>query len=112
MGEKKLVHLAASLLDLVDLVILSLDAEVGGINLLPQIVLGALKTGGLVNDILDSGASGVEGEHQLVLLCGQLAVDLGHGGAVSHGLVDVGLGDGNLLLVLLLELCLAPEKPV
>ena len=109
---KKLVHLAAGLLDLVDLVILSLDAEVGGINLLPQIVLGALKTGGLVNDILDSGASGVEGEHQLVLLCGQLAVDLGHGGAVSHGLVDVGLGDGNLLLVLLLELCLAPEKPV
>ena len=61
-------HLAAGLLDLVDLVILSLDAEVGGINLLPQIVLGALKTGGLVNDILDSGASGVEGEHQLVLL--------------------------------------------
>ena len=67
---------------------------------------------GVFSLYLDSGSSGVEGEHQLVLLSGQLGVDLRHGGAVSHGLVDVGLGDGNLLLVLLLELCLAPEKPV
>ena len=31
-------------------------------------------------------------------------MDLDHSAAISNGLVDVGLGDGNLLLVLLLVL--------
>ena len=57
---------------------------------------------------LDGGSTGCQGKNKLVLLGGELGVDLHHGAAVSSGLVDVGLSNGNLLLVLLLvlaELC-------
>merc|ERR1719461_1274047 len=96
--------LGASLLDLVDLVVLALNAGVGGVNLLLQVVLSSLQPVGLVDDLLHSGATGLQSKHQLVLLGGELAVDLNHSGALAHSLVDVGLGDGNLLLVLLLVL--------
>ena len=48
----KKYNLCSSLLDLIDLVVLALDAGVGGINLLLQVVLGSLKPVGLVNDVL------------------------------------------------------------
>ena len=53
---------------------------------------------------LNSRSTGVQRKNELVLLSGKLGVDLDHGAAISHGLVDVGLGNGNLLLVLLLVL--------
>ena len=53
---------------------------------------------------LNGGSTGCQGKNKLVLLGGELGVDLNHGAAVSHGLVNVGLSDGNLLLVLLLVL--------
>merc|ERR1719242_1129466 len=68
--------LGASLLDLVDLVVLALDAGVGGVNLLLQVVLSSLQPVGLVDDLLHSGATGLQSEHQLVLLGGELGVDL------------------------------------
>merc|ERR1719278_1086723 len=49
--------LGASLLDLVDLVVLALDAGVGGVNLLLQVVLSSLQPVGFVDDILHSGAT-------------------------------------------------------
>ena len=45
-------NLGSGLLDLVDLVVLALDPGVGGINLLLQVVLGSLKSVGLVNYFL------------------------------------------------------------
>merc|ERR1719189_2917254 len=96
--------LGSSLLDLVDLVVLTLDTGVGRINLLLQVVLGSLQPIGLVNDVLNGGSTRCQGKNKLVLLSGELGVDLNHGAAVSHGLVDVSLSDGNLLLVLLLVL--------
>ena len=48
----KKYNLCSSLLDLIDLVVLALDAGVGGINLFLQVVLGSLKPVGLVNDVL------------------------------------------------------------
>ena len=53
---------------------------------------------------LNGGSTGCQGKNKLVLLGGELGVDLNHGAAVSYGLVDVGLSNGNLLLVLLLVL--------
>ena len=50
----KRYNLCSSLLDLIDLVVLALDAGVGGINLFLQVVLGSLKPVGLVNDVLKS----------------------------------------------------------
>merc|ERR1719350_1799702 len=67
-------------------------------------VLGVLVILALVNGVLNGGSTGCKGKNKLVLLGGELGVDLNHGAAVSHGLVDVGLSDGNLLLVLLLVL--------
>merc|ERR1719479_108243 len=96
-------HLGAGLLDTVDGVVLSLDAGVGLVHLLLQVVPGVLQAGGFVDDLLDSGAAGLESQDQLVLLSGELGVDISHGGALGDGLVDVGLGNGDLVLVLLLE---------
>ena len=48
----KKYNLCSSLLDLIDLVVFALDAGVGGINLLLQVVLSSLKPVGLVNDVL------------------------------------------------------------
>merc|ERR1719411_2300119 len=96
--------LGSGLLDLVDLVVLALDPGVGGINLLLQIILCSLKAVGLVNDFLNCRSTGLKSKNELVLLSRKLGVDLDHSAAISNGLVDVGLGDGNLLLVLLLVL--------
>ena len=46
----------------------------------------------------------MEGHDELIFLRGKLGVDFNHSAALAHSLVDVGLGDGNLLLVLLLVL--------
>merc|ERR550539_1077955 len=97
-------HLGAGLLDTVDGVVLSLDTGVGLVHLLLQVVPGVLNAGGFVDEVLDSGATGLESQDQLVLLSGELGVDISHGGALGHGLVDVGLGHGDLVLVLLLVL--------
>merc|ERR1711963_1052256 len=96
--------LGSGLLDSVDGVVLSLHTGVGLVHLLLQIVPGVLNAGGFVDDLLDSGAAGLEGQHQLVLLSGELGVDFSDGGALSAGLVNVSLGDGDLVLVLLLVL--------
>ena len=53
---------------------------------------------------LNGGTTRLQGHNQLVLLSGELGVDLNHSAALAHSLVDVGLGDGDLLLVLLLVL--------
>merc|ERR1719400_1173284 len=42
--------------------------------------------------------------NKLVLLSRELGVDLDHSTTISHSLVDVGLGNGDLLLILLLVL--------
>ena len=97
-------NLGSGLLDLVDLVVLALDAGVGGVNLLLQVVLSSLQPVGFVDDLLHSGATGLQSKHQLVLLGGELGVDLNHSGTLAHSLVDVCLGNGDLLLVLLLVL--------
>merc|ERR1719471_2773419 len=97
-------HLGTGLLDTVDGVVLSLNTSIGLVHLLLQVVPGILQAGGLVDDLLDSGAAGLEGQHQLVLLSGELGVNISDGSALSHGLVDVGLGQSDLVLVLLLVL--------
>ena len=53
---------------------------------------------------LNSGSTGRQCKNKLILLSGKLGVDRDHGATIGHGLVDVGLGDVNLLLVLLLVL--------
>ena len=55
-------------------------------------------------EYLNSRSTGLKSKNELVLLSRKLGVDLDHSAAISNGLVDVGLGDGNLLLVLLLVL--------
>merc|ERR1719412_3519806 len=97
-------HLGPCLLNSSDGVVLALDADIGLLHLFLQIIPGALKTGGLVNDILDSAAAGLESQHKLVLLSRELGVNINDSLAVSHGLVNVGRGLGNLVLVLLLVL--------
>ena len=79
---------------MVDLVVLTLDTGVGRINLLLQVILGVLKASCLVNDVLDGRASGLKGQHQLVLLSRELGVDISDGGALRYGLVDVRLSNG------------------
>ena len=46
----------------------------------------------------------MEGHDELIFLCGKLGVDFNHSAALADSLVNVGFGDGNLLLVLLLVL--------
>merc|ERR1719412_3551849 len=96
--------LASSLLDTIDGVVLTLDAGVGLVNLLPQVVSGILKTSGLVDDFLNSRTTGLESKNQLILLGSQLGVDIHHSLALAGGTVNVGLGLGDLVLVLLLVL--------
>merc|ERR1719412_306673 len=96
--------LASSLLDTIDGVVLTLDAGVGLVNLLPQVVPGILKTSGLVDDFLNGRTTGLESKNQLILLGSQLGVDIHHSLALAGGAVNVGLGLGDLVLVLLLVL--------
>ena len=53
---------------------------------------------------LHSGSTRLEGHDELIFLRGKLGVNFNHSAALAHGLVDVGLRNGNLLLVLLLVL--------
>ena len=53
---------------------------------------------------LHSGSTRLEGHDELIFLRGKLGVNINHSAALAHGLVDVGLRNGNLLLVLLLVL--------
>merc|ERR1719412_461985 len=96
--------LASSLLDTIDGVVLALDAGVCLVNLLPQVVPGILKTSGLVDDFLNSRTTGLESKNQLILLGSQLGVDIHHSLALAGGAVNVSLGLGDLVLVLLLVL--------
>merc|ERR1719232_1057443 len=96
--------LLASLFNSIDGVILTLDTLVGLINLLLQIISGVLKTGCFVNDLLDSRSSRLESKDQLRLFSRELGVDLNDSIALSNSLVNVGLSNGNLVLVLLLVL--------
>merc|ERR1719362_2198964 len=95
---------ATGLLDAIDGVILTLDAGVGLVNLLLQVVSCILKTGGFVDDILDSRSTRLESKDQLVLLSGELVVDIGDSVALVSGAANVGLSLSNLVLVLLLVL--------
>merc|ERR1719410_389366 len=96
--------LATSLLDAVDGVILSLDAGIGLVNLLLQIVSCVLETGGFVNNFLDSRSTRLESKNQLVLLSSELIVDIGDSIALVSGATNVGLSLSNLVLVLFLVL--------
>ena len=53
---------------------------------------------------LNGGTTRLQGHNQLVLLSRELGVDVNHSAALAHSLVDVCLGNGDLLLVLLLVL--------
>ena len=53
---------------------------------------------------LNSGSTRLKGQDKLIFLRGKLGVDFNHSTALADGLINVGLGDGNLLLVLLLVL--------
>merc|ERR1719197_1269433 len=84
--------------------LLTLDPGVGLIKVLLHIGSLVLDPHGLVDHVLHGGASGLQGKLQLVLLSGKTIVDSLDLGASSDGSVDVGLGLGDLVLVLLLEL--------
>merc|ERR1719245_1428212 len=96
--------LDSGLVDAVNEVLLTLDTLVDIIKLLLDIVLGSLHPVGLVNDVLDHGSSGGQSHVQLLLFSHETVVDIDNSVALSDGLVNVGLGEGNLVLVLLLVL--------
>merc|ERR1712223_1813422 len=97
-------NLIPSLLDAADQVVLPPDARLGGVHLLLQIGCLTLKTSCLVDDVLNGRTTRLQGHDQLVLLSRELGVDVNHSAALAHSLVNVRLGDGDLLLVLLLVL--------
>merc|ERR1719189_3530739 len=96
--------LGAGLVDATDGLLLALDAHLGLIHLLLQVVLCSLDAVGLVDDVLDHGAARVKSQLQLLFLSLEPLVDLLDGIAISNSLVDVSLSRGDLVLVLLLEL--------
>merc|ERR1711963_733535 len=108
--------LGSGLLDSVDGVVLSLHTGVGLVHLLLQIVPGVLNAGGFVDDLLDSGASGLEGQHQLLLVLAELsALEVGldgqpdlhpEPGLGNHEGLDGALAgvESQLLVLQLLEL--------
>ena len=53
---------------------------------------------------LNCRSTGLKSKDKLVLLGRELGVDFNNSAALAHGFVDVRLGDGDLLLVLLLVL--------
>merc|ERR1719295_2534794 len=84
--------------------LLTLDPSVGLVKVLLHISSLVLDPHGLVDHVLHGGASRLQGKLQLVLLSGKAIVDGLDLGASSDGAVNVGLGLGDLVLVLLLEL--------
>ena len=53
---------------------------------------------------LNCRSTGLKSKDKLVLLGRELGVNFNHSAALAHGFIDVRLGDGDLLLVLLLVL--------
>merc|ERR1719153_780072 len=97
-------HLDSGLLYAVDELFLSLDALVGVVHLLLNVVLGGLQPLSLVDDVLHRRTSRSEHSLKLVLL-GNKSFVLGHNSvALAHGLANVGLSLGDLVLILLLVL--------
>merc|ERR1719394_116686 len=84
--------------------LLTLDPSVGLIKVLLHISSLVLNPHRLVDHVLHGGASRLQGKLQLVLLSGKAIVHSLDLGASSDGSVNVGLGLGDLVLVLLLEL--------
>merc|ERR1719356_1316587 len=86
------------------LLLLSLDTLVDSIKFLLDISGLGFNSGGLVNDVLDSGSSRLQGEGKLSLLSHESVIDSLDLASGLKSLVNVGLSKGNLVLVLLLVL--------
>merc|ERR1711971_1463839 len=84
--------------------LLTLDAGVDTFKLLLDIGSCVLNPDSLVNDILDSRSSGLQGEGELVLLAHEAVIDSLDLASGLKGSFNVGLSQSNLVLVLLLEL--------
>merc|ERR1719410_1762185 len=84
--------------------LLTLDAGIDTIKLLLDISSLSLNSGGLVNDLLDSRSSRLQGKGELILLAHEAIIDSLDLGPGLKSLANVSLGQGNLVLVLLLEL--------
>merc|ERR1719284_1874584 len=84
--------------------LLSLDPGVHLVQVLLHIGSLVLNPDGFVDHVLHGGASRLKSKSQLVLLSSKTIVHSLDLGASSNGSVDVGLGLGDLVLVLLLEL--------
>merc|ERR1719430_612408 len=84
--------------------LLTLDPGVHLVQVLLHIGSLVLNPDGLVNHVLHGGAARLKGKSQLVLLSSKTIVHSLDLGASSDGSVNVGLGLGDLVLVLLLEL--------
>merc|ERR1712012_148394 len=97
-------HLLTSLFNSIDGVIFTLDASIGSINLLLKIIPGILKTSGFVDDFLNCRTTRLQSQNEFILLGRELGVDLNDSIALSNSLVNVGLSQGDLVLVLLLVL--------
>merc|ERR1719433_1862270 len=84
--------------------LLTLDPGVHLVQVLLHISSLVLNPDGFVDHVLHGGASRLKGKSQLVLLSSKTIVHSLDLGASSDGSVNVGLGLGDLVLVLLLEL--------
>merc|ERR1719412_2956678 len=84
--------------------LLTLDTGIHAIQLLLHIHGLGLDPAGFVDDVLHGGPAGLQGQGQLVLLTHQAVKNSLHLGSRLQSGVDVGLGLGDLVLVLLLEL--------
>merc|ERR1719245_394511 len=99
-----LLNLLGLLVNGGNLVLLTLDAVVGLIKLLLNIILHGLNTVGLVNDLLNSRSTTLQSQDKLILFSLDLVVLSDDLVAFSNSLVNVCLSNGNLLLVLSLVL--------
>merc|ERR1719494_1410563 len=84
--------------------LLSLDPGVHLVQVLLHIGSLVLNPDGFVNHVLHGGASRLKSKSKLLLLSSKTIVHSLDLGASSNGSVNVGLGLGDLVLVLLLEL--------
>merc|ERR1712079_184167 len=98
----QLGHSGVDLLDLSlqsDLLgLLTLDTGIDSIKLLLHISSLTLNPGGLVNDVLDSRSSRLQGKRELVLLAHKSVIDGLDLGSGIKSLTDVGFGKSNLVL--------------
>ena len=84
--------------------LLSLDAGIDTIQLLLDISGLGLNPDSFINDVLDGGSSGLKGEGELILLAHETVIDSLNLGSGIKSSSNVSLSQGNLVLVLLLEL--------